>query len=358
GALSERIEHGAYSGGSHPIVSWRRYEYHGLDLVRVDERYDTGGGAIDSNDPWRTLEVSSHRPGAIGSLLGKRVYTHTNNDATPDVVDDFYYTYDPVGNVVSVLDDSGNEAHHFTQEAFGNQLPVNVLGGSDWNDAADDRIVEHQTGKWKDECTGLYYFWARWYDPEVGRFVSRDRQDILGGNIYSLCYNSPSNLFDPDGRKPKVGRTTGNCEKAIPAVIDWIDKGAKKCCLRCWKQLDGTTVEAFTGSCKMIEVGRTPEPPHLPIYVRQCEGDAFLKSVGPHIEGWTSLTGGLMWIKTRNCMNPINLVMTFIHEMFHACDPILAKDLWREFLGYGKAETGTLACLRKENNGQWPKIGS
>ena len=62
GALSERIEHGAYSGGSHPIVSWRRYEYHGLDLARVDERYDTGGGAIDSNDPWRTLEVSSHRP--------------------------------------------------------------------------------------------------------------------------------------------------------------------------------------------------------------------------------------------------------------------------------------------------------
>ncbi|MCA9418630.1 MAG: hypothetical protein KC917_20305, partial [Candidatus Omnitrophica bacterium] len=112
GALSERIEHGAYSGGSHPIVSWQRYEYHGLDLVRVDERYDTSGGAIDGADPWRTLEVSTHRPGAIGSLLGKRVYTHTNNDATPDETNDFYYTYDPVGNVVSVLDDSGNEAYY------------------------------------------------------------------------------------------------------------------------------------------------------------------------------------------------------------------------------------------------------
>lgn len=55
GSLSEREEHGAYSGGSHPIVSWQRYEYHGLDLARVDERYDTSGGSISSGDRWRTL---------------------------------------------------------------------------------------------------------------------------------------------------------------------------------------------------------------------------------------------------------------------------------------------------------------
>ncbi len=115
----------------------------------------------------RTLEASSHRPGAIGSLLGKRVYTHTNNDDTSDDTEDFFYTYDPVGNVVSVMDDSGDEVYLFSQEAFGNELRVNVLGGSNWDDAADDRIVEHQTGKWMDEFTGLYYFWAWWYDGEV-----------------------------------------------------------------------------------------------------------------------------------------------------------------------------------------------
>ena len=205
GALSERIEYGDYvSGQGAPIVSWHRYEYHGLDLARVDERYDTGGGAIDSNDPWRTLEVSTHRPGAIGSLLGKRVYTHTNNDATPDETNDFFYTYDPVGNVVSVVDDSGDEVYYFTQEAFGNELPVNVLGGSDWDDAADDRIVEHQTGKWKDEFTGLYFFWARWYDAEVGRFVARDQ--IVSCHTfyrpYAFSLNNPTRFVDIDGNRP------------------------------------------------------------------------------------------------------------------------------------------------------------
>ncbi len=200
GALSERIEREAGSGEYTPIVSWQRYEYHGLDLMRVDERYDndTPADGIDSSDPWRTLEVSTHRPGAIGSLLGKRVYTHTNNDATPDTTEDFLYTYDPVGNVVSVVDDSGDEAYHFTQEAFGNELPVNVLGGSDWDDAADDRILEHQTGKWRDEFTGLYYFWARWYDGEVGRFVARDPLE-WSEEQYRFVENNPISNVDPKG---------------------------------------------------------------------------------------------------------------------------------------------------------------
>jgi hypothetical protein len=70
-ALAWRKEYS--TGSSTTIVNWNRYEYDGINLLRVDEKYDTSGGSIDSNDPWRTLEVSAHRPG----LLGKRVYTHT-----------------------------------------------------------------------------------------------------------------------------------------------------------------------------------------------------------------------------------------------------------------------------------------
>ena len=35
------------------------------------------------------------------------------------------------------------------------------------------------TGKDLDEDTGLYYFNARWYDSEVGRFVSKDPYSYL-----------------------------------------------------------------------------------------------------------------------------------------------------------------------------------
>ena len=53
------------------------------------------------------------------------------------------------------------------------------------------------TGKEKD-VTGLYYFGARYYDPEIGRFISEDPgQD--GVDWFGYCKNNPLGYFDPDG---------------------------------------------------------------------------------------------------------------------------------------------------------------
>jgi uncharacterized protein RhaS with RHS repeats len=49
------------------------------------------------------------------------------------------------------------------------------------------------------EETGLVYFGARWYDPEIGRFISPDPEED-GENWYSYCENDPINYVDPDGR--------------------------------------------------------------------------------------------------------------------------------------------------------------
>lgn len=55
------------------------------------------------------------------------------------------------------------------------------------------------TGKPCDEGTGLYYFGARCYDPEVGRFTSPDpARDGL--NWYIYCANNPLAYIDPDGK--------------------------------------------------------------------------------------------------------------------------------------------------------------
>jgi len=183
------------------ITSWKRYEYDGINLLRVDEKYDTAGGTIDANDPWRTLEVSTHRPGMLGNLLGKRFYLHTNNDATPDGTYDYFYGYDRVGNLVFVYEGggSGDEAFYFTQDAFGNQLALGNFNGDSWSTARGVGVTEHQTGKWLDPFTGMYYFYARWYDSEVGRFVGRARMPSHIEGSYEYCVNLPTSLFDPDG---------------------------------------------------------------------------------------------------------------------------------------------------------------
>ncbi len=158
GALSERIEYHATTQGT--IINWKLYEYDGLNCLRVDERYDAAGGSLDIDDPSRTLEVNTHMLGSLGALIGKRVYTHTNNDATPDSTSDYTYTYDALGNVQVVYKASGStgqEAYFFTQDAFGNELSgdanipasnrTNLLGGATWASARTAGITEHQTGK-------------------------------------------------------------------------------------------------------------------------------------------------------------------------------------------------------------------
>lgn len=55
-------------------------------------------------------------------------------------------------------------------------------------------------GREYDWDTGFYYFRARWYDPDTGRWLSKDPIGISGGlNQYVFCGNNPVNRIDPSG---------------------------------------------------------------------------------------------------------------------------------------------------------------
>ena len=61
-------------------------------------------------------------------------------------------------------------------------------------------------GYYYDKETALYYLNARYYDPEVGRFISADSTQYLepntvnGLNLYAYCGNNPVINVDPSGR--------------------------------------------------------------------------------------------------------------------------------------------------------------
>ena len=61
-------------------------------------------------------------------------------------------------------------------------------------------------GYYYDSETGFYYLGSRYYDPEVGRFISADTTDILGAsgnlydkNLYAYCDNNPIVRADSNG---------------------------------------------------------------------------------------------------------------------------------------------------------------
>ena len=121
-----------------------------------------------------------------------------SNPSTPCDTGEYYYFYDALGNVVGVQQEgyySGAPTNFYRWEmdAFGNPLS----SGNDFLAMDQPGPKEHLTGKMYDTATGLYYFHARWYDPQVGRFVGRDI--IPNVNMYVLCNSDPNNCFDPDG---------------------------------------------------------------------------------------------------------------------------------------------------------------
>ena len=61
------------------------------------------------------------------------------------------------------------------------------------------------TGQRLDD-TGLYYYNARYYDPEIGRFISPDPLAALGQglNRYTYSINNPINFLDPSGLVQQV----------------------------------------------------------------------------------------------------------------------------------------------------------
>ena len=65
-------------------------------------------------------------------------------------------------------------------------------------------------GYYYDSETGLYYLQSRYYDPEVGRFISADGYvstgtGFLGYNMYAYCNNDPILLQDSSGSRPIIG---------------------------------------------------------------------------------------------------------------------------------------------------------
>ena len=142
----------------------------------------------------------------FGQIISSRKYM-SDTYGQPE---DFWYSYDHIGNVMNLSDASGDEAVEYAQDAFGNVLTSAQTGV--WASSPSGR---HETTKELDGDVGLYYFSSRWYDPQIGRFVQRDRlmngiqkkEDLIVFNLisrqyvnqYMYCLNNPVNYIDVSG---------------------------------------------------------------------------------------------------------------------------------------------------------------
>ncbi|HOB44364.1 MAG TPA: RHS repeat-associated core domain-containing protein, partial [Bacillota bacterium] len=121
-------------------------------------------------------------------LNGKHLAKVVQQDSDPAEV--YFCHTDLLGSIRAITDSSGEVAARFEYEPFG-------LVATSTGPLASG--AHRFTGKPEDGAIGLYYFGARYYDPEVGRFTSRDPAED-GLNWYVYCINNPLRYIDADGR--------------------------------------------------------------------------------------------------------------------------------------------------------------
>jgi RHS repeat-associated protein len=103
---------------------------------------------------------------------------------------------DHLGTVRDILSDNGMILNHIQYDSFGN-----VLSQSD--PSTSSRYLF--TGREFDPETGLFYYRARYYDANIGRFLSEDPLRVKVGDTTSYRYvaNMPMLYVDPFGLEQK-----------------------------------------------------------------------------------------------------------------------------------------------------------
>ncbi len=105
-----------------------------------------------------------------------------------------FYVTDPHGNVVQLTDESGKVTKTYEYDSFGNEVKP---------DGKDDNPFRY-CGEYYDKETEEIYLRARYYQPEVGRFLTRDsytgeEDEPLSLHLYTYCANDGVNSVDPSG---------------------------------------------------------------------------------------------------------------------------------------------------------------
>ena len=182
------------------------YEYDALgrrvksiDGGETDFTYDGLDVVMDKNTRTGVIRTYQNAPGIDNKLK-------MENSGVSQ-----YFLADHLGSTIGLTDSSGSLTDSTSYDSFGNATNTGFP-------------TRYQfTGREFDNTTGLHYYRARWYDPQIGRFISEDPIGFAGGdvNLYGYVRNQPLIYRDSSGLFPGADilpNTLGQFGGALTAI--------------------------------------------------------------------------------------------------------------------------------------------
>ena len=147
-------------------------------------------------------------------LLDKIIYEYDSNDSPISFVYESYdeegeidykyrcyYLKNISGDIISISDEDHNIICKYSYDSYGNCTVTYDTDGF----TADSNHLRYR-GYYQDDETGFYYLSSRYYDSNIGRFITKDEIEYLGVdattvsyNLYVYCLNNPVNNSDSSG---------------------------------------------------------------------------------------------------------------------------------------------------------------
>ena len=137
----------------------------------------------------------------------------------------YYYVTNLQGDVMGLVDTSGNSVASYTYDPYGKVLTATGT-------LAEKNPLRYR-GYYYDSESGLYYLQSRYYDPATRRFVNADsyastNQSIISYNMFAYCKNCPVfsvDVYGDDSRLVGLGAELeldmGIITTGIEVIVYW-----------------------------------------------------------------------------------------------------------------------------------------
>lgn len=175
-----------YDGHGRRVLAWEV-----ASTQSILSMYANGGQLMYEENYRPNAQKATEHIYLAGSIIASR-----DRGIVTNVYSKKYQHTDALGSPVAVTNEAGTVIERNDYEPYGA-----VIGKPNYQGIG-------YTGHVQDGATGLTYMQQRYYDPQVGVFLSvdpvtaYDKGDYRFFNRYAYAFNNPYKFTDPDGRCP------------------------------------------------------------------------------------------------------------------------------------------------------------